>query len=37
MYAAGMAESTDVDQMASNVSMVENSRSIMQRTIETEL
>ncbi len=34
MYAAGMAESTDVDQMASNVSMVENSRSIMQRTIE---
>lgn len=34
MFAAGMAESTDVDQMASNVSMVENSRSIMQRTIE---
>lgn len=34
MYAAGMAESTDVDQMASNVSMVENSRSIMQRNIE---
>ena len=34
MYAAGMAESTDVDQMESNVSMVENSRSSMQRTIE---
>lgn len=34
MYAAGMAEATDVDQMASNVSMVENTRSSMQRTIE---
>jgi outer membrane protein len=29
-----MAEATDVDQMASNVSMVENTRSSMQRTIE---
>ncbi len=34
MFSAGMAESTDVDQMASNVSMVENTRSSMQRTIE---
>jgi outer membrane protein len=34
MYAAGMAESTDVDQMVSNVTMVENSRSSLQRTIE---
>jgi outer membrane protein len=34
MFAAGMAEATDVDQMASNVSMVENTRSSMQRTIE---
>jgi outer membrane protein TolC len=34
MYAAGMAESTDVDQMVSNVTMVENSRSSMQRTVE---
>ncbi len=34
MYAAGMAEATDVDQMVSNVTMVENSRSSMQRTIE---
>jgi len=34
MYAAGMAESTDVDQMESNVSMVENSRSSLQRNIE---
>jgi outer membrane protein len=34
MYAAGMAESTDVDQMVSNVSMVENSRSSLERTIE---
>ena len=34
MYAAGMAESTDVDQMASNVTMSENSKSIMKRTIE---
>jgi len=34
MYSAGMAESTDVDQMVSNVTMVENTRSAMQRTIE---
>lgn len=34
MYAAGMAEATDVDQMVSNVNMVENSRSSLQRTIE---
>jgi len=34
MYGAGMAEATDVDQMVSNVTMVENSRSSMQRTIE---
>jgi outer membrane protein TolC len=34
MYSAGMAESTDVDQMVSNVTMVENSRSSMQRSIE---
>ena len=34
MYAAGMAESTDVDQMVSNVNMVENSRSSLERTIE---
>lgn len=34
MFAAGMAESTDVDQMVSNVTMVENSRSSLQRTIE---
>jgi outer membrane protein len=34
MYQAGMAESTDVDQMVSNVTAVENSRSSMQRTIE---
>lgn len=34
MYSAGMAESTDVDQMVSNVSMVENTRSSMQRSIE---
>jgi outer membrane protein len=34
MYSAGMAESTDVDQMASNVTMVENTRSSMLRTIE---
>jgi outer membrane protein len=34
MLTAGMAESTDVDQMVSNVTMVENSRSTMQRTIE---
>jgi len=34
MYSAGMAEETDVDQMRSNVSMVENSRSSLERTIE---
>jgi outer membrane protein TolC len=34
MFSAGMAEATDVDQMVSNVTMVENSRSSMQRTIE---
>jgi len=34
MFSAGMAESTDVDQMISNVSMVENTRSSMRRTVE---
>jgi outer membrane protein len=34
MYSAGMAEATDVDQMISNVNMVENSRSSLERTIE---
>jgi len=34
MYSAGMAEKTDVDQMVSNLTMVENSRSSLQRTIE---
>lgn len=34
MYSAGMAESTDVDLMISNVTMVENTRSSMQRSIE---
>ncbi len=34
MYSAGMAEQTDIDQMASNVTMVENSRSSLERTIE---
>jgi len=34
MYSAGMAEATDVDQMSSNVTMVENSRSSLLRTIE---
>jgi outer membrane protein len=34
MFSAGIAESTDVDQMVSNVTMVENTRSSMQRTIE---
>src|SRR5659263_138468 len=29
-----MAEQTDIDQMVSNVTMVENSRSSLQRTIE---
>jgi outer membrane protein TolC len=34
MFSAGMAEATDVDQMISNVTMVENSKSSMERTIE---
>ncbi len=34
MYSAGMAEATDVDQMVSNVNMVENSKSSLERTIE---
>lgn len=34
MYSAGMAESTDVDQMASNMTMVQNSLSSLERTIE---
>jgi len=34
MYSVGMAESTDVDQMVSNVTMVQNSRSSLERTIE---
>lgn len=34
MLSAGMAEQTDVDQMASNVTMVENSKSSLERTIE---
>lgn len=34
MYSAGMAEQTDIDQMVSNVTMVENSRSSLERTIE---
>jgi outer membrane protein len=34
MFSAGMAEQTDVDQMASNVTLVENSRSSLQRAVE---
>lgn len=34
MFAAGMAEATDVDQMVSNVSMMENTKSSMERTLE---
>ena len=34
MFNVGMAESTDVDQMISNVNMVENSRSSLERTTE---
>ncbi len=34
MYSVGMAESTDVDQMQSTVTMLENSRSSMLRTLE---
>jgi outer membrane protein TolC len=34
MFAAGMAEQTDVDQMISNVTMAENSKISLERTIE---
>ena len=34
MLVAGLAEQTDVDQMASNLTMVENSKSSLERTIE---
>lgn len=34
MFSAGMAEATDVDQMASNVTMVQNERSSLERTNE---
>jgi outer membrane protein TolC len=34
MLSAGMAEATDVDQMVSNVSMMENTKSSMERTLE---
>nr|MCU0408741.1 TolC family protein [Bacteroidales bacterium] len=34
MFAVGMAEATDVDQMVSNVTSIENQRISMQRTIE---
>jgi outer membrane protein len=34
MYSAGMAESTDVDQMTSNVTMIQNSKSSLERAIE---
>ncbi len=34
MYSVGMAEQTDVDQMVSNVTMVENNRSSLERAIE---
>lgn len=34
MYNAGMAEETDVDQMVSNVSMMLNSKSSMERALE---
>jgi outer membrane protein len=34
MFSAGMAEQTDIDQMVSNVTMVENSRSSLERSIE---
>jgi outer membrane protein TolC len=34
MYSVGMAEVTDVDQMKSNLSMVENSRRSIERNIE---
>jgi outer membrane protein len=34
MFSAGMAESTDVDQMMSNETMMQNTRSSMERNIE---
>lgn len=34
MLSAGMAEATDVDQMESNVSMMRNTKSSMERTLE---
>jgi len=34
MYSVGMAEATDVDQMQSNVTILENSRSSMLRSLE---
>ncbi|HCC71770.1 MAG TPA: hypothetical protein DEQ09_11560 [Bacteroidales bacterium] len=34
MYKAGMAEETDVDQMVSNLSMVDNTRKSMERSLE---
>jgi outer membrane protein len=34
MYSVGMAEATDVDQMRSNVSMLNNTRSSMARSVE---
>ena len=34
MFSAGMAEATDVDQMVSNVNMVQNERSSLERTNE---
>lgn len=34
MYSVGMAEATDVDQMRSNVSMLKNNRSSMERSME---
>ena len=34
MFQVGMAEATDVDQMVSNLTMVENNRSSLERTIE---
>ena len=34
MYSVGMAEATDVDQMRSNVSMLNNTRSSAERNLE---
>jgi len=34
MFSAGMAEAVDVDQVSSNVTMVENTKSSLERTIE---